>query len=99
MYGFNVFKVDSIGNFCGNPNFLSCTIDEFEMCLRKENCQRNTRKASSCTEIENFCSRFKGDGFGNGQGMEYVVLVEVVDVLSTDDVDFRIPIAVEGIKL
>ena len=32
------------------------------------------------------------------RGMEHVVLVEVVDILSRDDVDLRVPVMIQVIK-
>ncbi len=69
-----------------------------ELDFGKENGEGNARKAATGADVHDVCAGTKGDDFGNTQRVEHVMWVEVVDVFARDNVDFGVPIAIEGIE-
>ena len=56
------------------------------------------RESAAGAEVEDARAGTETDGLGDGQRVEHVVLVELVDVLAGDDVDLRVPVVVEGVE-
>ena len=69
-----------------------------ELDFGKENGEGNARKTATGADIHDVGAGTKGDDFGNTQGVEHMVWVEVVDVFARNDVDLGVPIAIEGIE-
>ena len=93
-----VLQADGIADLLGHTDFLACTIDELELAVRKENGQRDAWETTTCAEVENLTASTETNDLGNRHGVEHVMLIEVVDIFSRDDVDLLVPVAVEGIE-
>ena len=93
-----VLKSDGIAHLLSHPYLLACAVDEFELTFRKENGQRNTRETATCSEVENLSARLKMDHLGDGQRVEHMVLVKLVDILARDNVDLGVPITIECVE-
>ena len=65
----------------------------------KENGERYAGKTAAGADVHHVSAGTEADDFGNAQGVEHVMRVEIVDVLAGDDVDLRIPVTVEGVEL
>ena len=97
--GLTVLEADGLADFLRHADLLTRTVDEFELALGEEDGQGNAWETAARAEVEDACAWTKADDLGNGQGVEYVVLVKLVDVLTRDDVDLRVPVTVEGVEL
>ena len=53
---------------------------------------------ASAVVVENRSAGTETDGLGNGQRVEHVVIVEVVNVFARDDVNLFVPVAIEGVE-
>ena len=60
--------------------------------------QRDARESTTCAEVENLCARAETEYLGYCHRVKHMVFVEVVDVLTGDDVDLLVPVAIEGIE-
>lgn len=99
VFSLEVFQSDGLSHLVAYSNLLARTVDEFESALREEDGKRNTREASSASEIEDLGSVFEVDGFGDSHGVQHVVFVEIIYVLSADDIDLGVPLSVQSVKL
>ena len=98
MGGLAVLQSNSLAYFLSDTDFLSCTVDELELAVREEYGQRDAWETAARAEVEDSGAFAETDDLGDGHRMKYMVLVEIVDILAGDDVDFVIPIAIEGIE-
>lgn len=64
--------------------------------LGEEYGQRYARETAAAADIDDARPRIETADAGNGQRMEYVAYVELVEVLARNDVDFRVPVGVQG---
>ena len=46
-------------------------------------------EATARTEVEDVRARLEADHLGNAERVEYMVLIECIDILAGDDVDLR----------
>ena len=99
MQGADVRQPKGFGHSSCDLDLLTYTIDQQELTFGEENSQRNTGKPSARAEVEDACPRLEAYHLSDAQRVEDVVLVEGIDVLARDDVDLRIPVTIEGIKL
>ncbi len=95
MGGVAIGQSDMLAHLLCHHDFLSCSVNEFELALWKQDGQWNPRKATTCTEIKHACGWCETHQFPDGHGVEHMVFIEVVDVLARDDVDFGVPLTVE----
>ena len=93
-----VVETDGTTHLLGNTDLLARTVDELEAALGEEDGQGHTGKTTTGAEVEDAGAGTETQDLGDGQGVEYVVLVEIVDVLTRDDVDLFIPLPVKSIK-
>ena len=96
--GLAILQSNSLANFLSDTDFLSCTVDELELAVWEEYGQWDAWETTACAKVEYSGAFAETDDLGDGHRMKYMVLVEIVDILSGDDVDFVIPIAIEGIE-
>ena len=96
--GLAIIQSNSLAYFLSDADFLSCTVDEFELAVGEEYGQGDAWETAARAEIEDSGALAETDDLGDGHRMKYMVLVEIVDILAGDDVDFVIPIAIEGIE-
>lgn len=92
----NIVKLDFLGYGLRDSDFLANAVDEMEAALRIEYCERDAGETASGAEVENcgaVAERFEKARYG--EGVKYVVAVEVVDIFTGYDVDFFVPERVE----
>jgi hypothetical protein len=98
MGGSAVLKADDITNLLSHANLLARAVDKFKLTLGEEYREGNTRESASCAEVENTGAGAEVDNLGNGQRVEHMMLVELVDILSRNDINLSVPIAIEFAK-
>ena len=98
VLGMAVAEADGLAHLLCHTDLLACAVDKLELAVREEYGEGDAWEASSCTEVENTGARTETDDFGYGEGVKYMVLIELVDVLAGYDVDFRIPFVVKCVK-
>ena len=96
--GAHIGEFERIGHGLCHFNFLTDGVEQMELDFGKENGEGNARKAATGADIHDVGAGTKGDDFGNTQGVEHMVWVEIVDVFARNDVDLGVPIAIEGIE-
>lgn len=67
--------------------------------MRPYDGEGDSGESSATTEIEDFGSFNGGQEFGDGETVEDMVGVEVVDVFAGNDIDFLVPFGVKLSKL
>ena len=82
------------GYALGHLNFLAHPVNQMKPAFGKENSQGNTGKSAAGTHVENRRAVGELDGLGNAQRVEYVVQIEVVDILARDYVNLGIPVGI-----
>ena len=82
VFGMTVGKTDGAAHLLSDTYFLACAVDEFEFYLRKEDGEGDARKTTTRAEIEYTGARTEVDDLSDGEGVEHVVLIEVVDILA-----------------
>lgn len=98
VLGMAVAEADGLAYLLCHTNFLACAVDKQELAVGEEYGEGDARKPSSCTKVENTGAGTETDDSGYGEGVKYMVLIELVNVLAGYDVDFRIPFVVKGVK-
>ena len=98
MAGLAVFQSDGVADLLSHTDFLARAVDELKLAFGKQDSQRNAWEAAASAEVENACAGAEVYHPGNGHRVEHVVLVEVVDVLARDDVDFGVPVAIQLVE-
>ena len=81
MFRLAVLQSDGIRHLLCHSDFLACAVYQFEVALGKEDGEGNTRETSACAEVKDFRTWSEVHHLGNGQRVEHVVLIEVVDIL------------------
>jgi len=102
MLRVTVFQADSVAHLLSHANLLARTVDKLEVALRKENGEGHARKTTTCAEVEDMRAWLEADETTNGQRMEHMVFVEIIDILARDDINLLIPFMIqriEGFKL
>ena len=93
-----VLQPDGLCHLLCHPDLLARTVDELEVALREHDGQGNTRKAAPRAKVEDLRTWTEVHHLCDGQRVEHMVLVEVVDVFARDHVDLRIPVTIEGVE-
>jgi hypothetical protein len=96
--GLAVLQSDGSDDLLGDTNLLAGAVDEAERALGKEDGKGDAGEAAAGAEIEETGAGTEGGHTGDGEGMEDMVEIEVVDVLTGDDVDLLVPLAVECVE-
>ena len=102
VLGVAVLEADGLADFLGDADLLARAVDEFELAFGVEDGEGDARETAASAEVENLGARAESADLGDGQRVEHMVLVDVVDVFAGDDVDLGVPVAVEcveGLKL
>lgn len=92
----HVGQADGFGNRGGDFNLLSDTVNEMELTVGPHYSEGDTGKSSAGTHIEEGCPVGGSQEFGGREGVEDMVDIEMVNILTGYDIDFFVPIAVEG---
>ena len=93
-----VRQADGLADLLRHADFLARAVDELELTVGEEDGQGDAGESTAGAEVEDARAGTETDGLGDGQRVEHVVLVELVDVLAGDDVDLRVPVVVEGVE-
>ena len=99
MFGHHVLQADGILHGIHHRDFLARPVDEVELGLRKHNRQGDAGEAASGAEVHDLHAGQQFEVFGDGQGMQHMVLIEVLHVLARDDIDFGVPIQIQVFQL
>ena len=67
-------------------------------CASGKNRQRHRREAPAAAHVEDPGPGVEGTDFGNGQRVQHVSEVELVEILARDDIDLGIPPGIEVIE-
>ena len=70
-----------------------------ELALGEHYGKGDAGKAAAGAKVHNLGSGLEVDDLGNAKRVEDVVLIEVVNVLAGDDVDFGVPIVIQLVEL
>ena len=65
------------------------------MRLGKEDCEGHRRETAAATDIEDTGAGLEAAHLGDGQRMEDVTQVELVEILARNNVDLGVPIGIE----
>lgn len=98
LYARNIVQTNGLRDFVGDAYLLADAVDERELALGEQDGEGDAREAATRADIKDSGAAPEGEDLRDGERMEDVVLVEVVDVLARDDVDFGVPVAVEGVE-
>ena len=93
-----VFQSDGLRHLLSHTDFLACAVYEFELAFREEDGQRNTRESATSAKVQNLSAWSEVDHLGDGQRVENMVLVQIVDVLARYNVNLSVPLTIERIK-
>ena len=95
----HVGQTDSLGYGLRHPDFLANAVDEMEPALGVHDSQRNAREAAAGPHVEESSAGSGLKELRYGERMEYVVGIQVVDILAGDHVDFAVPVGIQRAKL
>ena len=98
LYARNIVQTNGLRDFVGDAYLLADAVDERELALGEQDGEGYAGETAACADIQDGGAALEGDDLRDGKRMEDMVLVEVVDVLARDDVDFGVPVAVEGVE-
>ena len=93
MLCLEILQIDCRSHLVADSDFLARSIYQLELAFQGRGWRAECLKTSAAAEIENR-ARTEMDGFCYCQRMEHVVLVQIIDVLAADDIDFAVPVAV-----
>ena len=82
MYGLHVGQSDGVGHLLRHTNLLARAVDEPELAVGEEYGQGDAGEASACAEVEDAGGRLEAAHLADGQRVEHMVGVEIVDVLT-----------------
>ena len=82
MLSNDILQANGLRHLGGYENLLACAIDELEATLREHDGKGNARETATRTKVENLRAWLEACELGNGQRVQHMVLIEVVDVLA-----------------
>lgn len=68
------------------------------MRLGKEDRQRHRREAAAAPHVEDTGTGIERTDLGNGERMQHMAQVELVEILARDDVDLGVPVGVKAVQ-
>ena len=95
----HILQPEFPSHFHANLDFLTDTVHQMEMAVGEHDGEGDSRKSASRPQIHNLSAGFETSEFGNSQGMQYMMFIQIVDVFPGNDIDFSIPIMIEHIQL
>jgi len=98
VFGLAVLQSDGGRDLLYHADLLARTIDEFELTLREENGKGNARKTTARAEVKDAGAGAEVHHAGNGQRVKDVMEVEIVDILTRDNINLLVPFVIEGIE-
>lgn len=91
----DVGKADLRGYVLGHAYLLAYAVDEVEVAFGPQYGQGYAGKAAAGAHVEKRGAGNRVEELRDAERVEHVVLVEVVDILSRDDVDLLVPFGIE----
>ena len=98
VHRLHVGQADAFSHGFGHVYLLARAVDETPLRVREQDGQGYARKATTRTEIQHLRAGPKVQKLGDGQRVQHMVLVEIVNVFARDDVDLAVPVAVETVE-
>ena len=96
--GREVRKPEARRNPFDHGYLLADGVRSRETGLRKEDRQRHRRESAAAPHVENPRSVAERADLGDGQRMQHVTQVELVEILARNDVDLRVPVGIEVVQ-
>ena len=94
VLGVAILQTDGAAHLLRHAYLLARTVDELELCLGEQDGKGDAGEPSAGAEVENPRAWPEVDALCYRQGVEHVMLIQIVDVLSGYYVDLRVPVAV-----
>ena len=94
MDSLHIRQTDRISNGLCDTDFLPRPVYQGEVTLGEEDCQRYPRQSTTGTDVDDPRPGAEGGVSPYHHRVEDVVLEDLVDVPTGDDVDFRIPLLI-----
>ena len=98
VLGGDIGEAEGGDDLVADAYLLADAIDQVELRLGEHDGQGYAREAAAGAEVHDAGAGAEVDDFGDAQRVEDMVLIEVVDVLARDDIDFGVPVVVEGVE-
>jgi len=98
VLGLAVGQADGMAYLLGHANLLARPVNQFELAFGKHDGQGNAGETTACAEVKHMGLGPELDEAGNAQRVEYMVLIQVVNILAGDDIDFLVPFMIQRIK-
>ena len=95
MFANAVFQANGLCNGSSHLNLFANGINEGELHFWKKDRKGDARESAASADIEHLRFSTKTDDASNAQTVKYMVGIEIVNVFSTDDIDFLVPFAIE----
>ena len=95
MNAFYVRNSRRTGNLPHDPDLLADRIDQRETNLREKDGQRNPRETASAPHVQHPRTGVERTHLRDGQPVQHMPQVKLVDVLTRNDVDPVVPFAVQ----
>ncbi len=92
---FEVGDARPFGHGAHHGDLLADRVDGRKTCLGEEDRQRHRGEAPSAADVEHPRAGREGADAGDGQRVEHVAQVELIEILARDDVDAGVPLGVE----
>ena len=96
--GRQVPQPERSGDPFDHRDLLADRIRGGEVCPGKEDRQRHGRESAAAPHVENPRSVAERADLGDGQRMQHVTQVELVEILARNDVDLRVPVGIEVVQ-
>ena len=94
----HVLESQGVGDGLCYAHFLPNAVDECELAFGEHDGEGYAWESAACSEVEDFRCGAQRDNLRDGEAVEYVVRVEVVDVLAGDDVYLCVPVAIQAVE-
>ena len=99
MFGFGIVQPDGVDDFLHDFDFLARAIDEGELHIGVENSEGDARQSATGSQVQDFGARPELHYLRYRQRVQDMVWVQLVDVLTGNDVDLIVPLPVQGAEL
>ena len=98
MFRTTILQSDSVANLLSHAYLLARSVNQLKIAFGKENGQRNTWETATRTEVQNLGAWGKLNHLADGQRVQHVVFVQVVDVLARNDVYLGVPVTIQSVE-
>ena len=98
MERLNIGQSDGLGHLVDYIDLLPSAVDEAELAFGEEDGQGNAGEAAASAEVENAGAWTEMNELGDSERVQHMMLVEIVNVLARNHVDFAVPVAVKSVE-